>query len=310
MLIAGWLELRGAGALDLPSDEERLFARYHSAVLPGSAFRVVDGWDRREPASRWSLRPAPAHRWTNKRRAVAVFPNPHRLIGLKVEGMLPEYLAGEPLRLDIAVNGQPIGAVEGQQDFAFTRVLDPELLGAASWADLELSVSRTVNPKHLGVSNDSRDLGVYLRRLDLVEAGLDLPSDGRIDLGTPAARDYLEQGWSYAERDGETTFAWAAANEARVQFMLPAPLDHRLELRVYPLPEALPRRVTVYVNGERLAEILVTHGGWQTLAIEVPAAALKAGLNGIRFVFDATASPAAGNDHRALALAFDSITLR
>ena len=214
VLIAGWLELRGADALDLPSDEDDLFARYRSAVLPGSAIRVVYGWNRRERAERRPLRPVSVRRWTSKRRAVAVFQNPHRLVGLKVEGMLPQYLAGEPLRLDIAVNGQPIGVIEGQQDFAFTQLLDPELLGDASWADLELSVSRTVNPKHLGVSNDSRDLGVYLQRLDLVEAGLDLPSDGRIDLGTPDARNYLEQGWSYDERDGETTFAWAAANEA------------------------------------------------------------------------------------------------
>jgi 4-amino-4-deoxy-L-arabinose transferase-like glycosyltransferase len=309
VLIAGWLDLRRAGAVDPPGDDEDLLERYQSALLPDSPFRVVDGWHPLERAPRWSLHPAmPVWRWTSQRSAVAVFPNPHRIVGLHLEGMLPEDLAGERLRLEIAVDGEPIGVIEGQQDFAFTRVLEPELLGVSAWGDLELSVSRTVNPKHLGASDDARDLGVLLKRLDLED--VDLPSDGRIDLGAPEVRKYLAEGWSFDEHDAKTTFVWAVAKRARVEFALAEPHYRELELRVYPLPESLPSNLAVYVNDRKVSDTEITSGGWQSREIELPAGALKPGLNRIGFAFGVTASPATGGDRRTLAVAFDSIRLR
>jgi hypothetical protein len=73
--------------------------------------------------------------------------------------------------------------------------------------------------------------------------------------------------------------------------------------------------MTVAMNGRVLGEIeLVSDGGWRTYALNVPATAVKPGINETRFTYRYSGVPREilppSPDSREIAVAFSRITFR
>jgi 4-amino-4-deoxy-L-arabinose transferase-like glycosyltransferase len=178
ILLAGWLELVNAQDKSQQSlPQGGIFDRSREEVLPGSGFFVADGWHGLEEGHR---------RWT-KGRGFALFRNPLKPMVLKLEGLLPSLPNGAlPQTVHVRVNGHVLGELNDLGTFSQTYFIPEAILGSSEWGDLELRVNQTLNPKALGLTEDFRDLGVLVNRLELLD--LELPSDGYIDLGTRGAR--------------------------------------------------------------------------------------------------------------------------
>jgi hypothetical protein len=88
-----------------------------------------------------------------------------------------------------------------------------------------------------------------------------------------------------------------------------------LELSLLPFraPSLPAQAMTVHVNGQRVGE-LALEDGWRRYRLALPAGAMRAGINTIRFVYRVAATPAGtvpgSEDTRILAVAFDRLELR
>jgi hypothetical protein len=130
---------------------------------------------------------------------------------------------------------------------------------------------------------------------------------GRIDIGIDD--DWaIEEGWHGAERDGATTFRWAASPAGIL-----VPLDHAAPLRVqvrahaFAFAGAPPQSLTLVVNGRRLDPMPI-HEGWETVEIDTAAELWRAGVNRVRLEFAWARRPqdvGLGNDPRPLSAAVD-----
>ena len=133
----------------------------------------------------------------------------------------------------------------------------------------------------------------------------------RIDLG--GDDEWLvDEGWHAPEREGQTTFRWAATPATVL-----VPLDHaatlRLQIRVhaFAFAGAPPQSLTVIVNGQPAAALAVPTD-WQTLECDVAVERWHAGVNTLTLEFAWARRPVdvgAGGDTRPLAAAVDYIRL-
>jgi hypothetical protein len=193
-------------------------------------------------------------------------------------------------------------------------------LGSSDWGDLEVRVDQTFSPKQLGLSEDERNLGLAITRIELVDDGpaadVDLAADGVIDLGTQGSRKHLGPGWSTDEQDERVTFVWADGQESLLWASFPDPSHYEVEMRLWPFyyPAPLPQEVKVYVNGHHLRDISPTNEGWQIHSFGLPRSSLSEGINIFRFVYRYAVSPREvmpqSQDSRRLAVAFDFIRFR
>jgi hypothetical protein len=135
-----------------------------------------------------------------------------------------------------------------------------------------------------------------------------------IDFGSTAPQFFLSEGWWVPERKGELTFAWSDAKMSQLWVRFPQPEDFVMELRLLAFPSGPPQGVTIYANKRLLGEVQLETAGWHLYTVHVPKTALTTGLNGFRFVYHYTTSPAEvfpGNeDGRRLAVAFNFIRFR
>jgi len=135
-----------------------------------------------------------------------------------------------------------------------------------------------------------------------------------LDFDPATTADDLLYGWSAFERrpDG-TTFAWAVGRHAGLGLHLdhPRPLRLRATLWPYPLPDR-HQRLTAELNGRRLGTVPLDRGR-QTIEVELPASAWRAGENRLDLTFAYAAAPAGvdpgSTDPRRLAAAFDRLEL-
>lgn len=130
-----------------------------------------------------------------------------------------------------------------------------------------------------------------------------VPSTGRcVDVGTPAARAWLFDGWSGDENDAERTFVWsdASATEIRWGSLVPGP-RYRIVLYASGIttPSGPPIHVDATVEGATVGSFDLPVG-WAEHTLELPE-----GAQGVRLAFDRTVSP--GADTRELALQLDRI---
>ena len=89
-----------------------------------------------------------------------------------------------------------------------------------------------------------------------------------------------------------------------------APADYHLSYSALPFsfPAAPAQTVTVIVNGQVRLPPVELSAGWTTYALDVPAGALKPGLNELDFEFAYARAPRdvmASDDARTLSAAFD-----
>ncbi len=132
---------------------------------------------------------------------------------------------------------------------------------------------------------------------------------GRVDVGSEDGW-LLEDGWNEPERDGATTFRWAASPATVL-----IPLDHaaaltvQVRLRAFAYPGWTSQTLVVRVNGRMFGPVPV-HENWETLEFATGPGDWRAGVNRLRLEFGATHTPAevgAGTDSRLLAAAVDQV---
>ncbi len=136
---------------------------------------------------------------------------------------------------------------------------------------------------------------------------------GRIDFGTPAAREHLRDGWHGNERrPGGETLVWSRGTASTLAFFLAAPRVLRAELRCAPAADAAGREqaVSVEVNGERAGELALSPG-LRTYSIELPVSLLRAGENRLTFRYRHVVAlrPGGRERRRGLAVAWHDLRL-
>jgi hypothetical protein len=137
------------------------------------------------------------------------------------------------------------------------------------------------------------------------------------DFSPAAPRFFLTKGWWPPEWAGPIGMAWAGGGESTLAFFLPDARAITMELRLSPLPspKAPPQTVSVTVNGHGLGRLaLGREWTWRTYSLDIPARALRPGVNTARFSYAYSMVPRdiiPGNpDSRDLAVAFNRIALR
>jgi hypothetical protein len=137
------------------------------------------------------------------------------------------------------------------------------------------------------------------------------PVGGKVDFGSVSAEPYLLSGWS----GGEGAFRWTDGRAAELAFGLDAVEPLLLEMQVEAfLP---PRRVReqpvkIDVNGTALETVRLNQPGTTTIAVRLPAAALKR-ENQLRLELPKSAFAAPfglGSDSRQLGIAVHWLRLR
>lgn len=132
---------------------------------------------------------------------------------------------------------------------------------------------------------------------------------GRVDIG--AGDEWqIGEGWHSAERDGGTTYRWAASTAAVL-----VPLDHaaaltvQVRLHAFKYPGAPVQTLTLAVNGRRHGPVPVPQD-WETLVFETAEPSWKAGVNQLALELAWARRPSdvgLGGDVRPLAAAVDYI---
>ncbi len=118
------------------------------------------------------------------------------------------------------------------------------------------------------------------------------PPELAIDFGTPEARIYQGESWSWNEVLDGSTANWATQKGARFFVPLRESGDYTMRIRAkaFSYPDSPQQRVTVRVNGHSLPSQEV-NPGWTDLILQVPASFLHPGLNQVALDFAYLASP-------------------
>jgi hypothetical protein len=141
------------------------------------------------------------------------------------------------------------------------------------------------------------------------------PAEYRLDFDDGEPWQLMADGWHEPERWGETTVAWSRG-EAKVWLALPRPGSLTMEFKVFPFicPACPAQTMEVFVNGRFLAALQLATSEWRTYRFALPEAALRPGLNEVRWVFAHAVAPAdvlpGSRDSRLIAVAFDYLRFR
>jgi membrane-associated phospholipid phosphatase len=137
-----------------------------------------------------------------------------------------------------------------------------------------------------------------------------------IDLGTPAAKPYLLEGWSTDKlwRDPPLTINWVEGWNASLAVSLKPDHDWRLRLRAYPYrPQGFVCQwADVSVGGRSLGRIYLEQD-WNTYELRLPGSWVAMGKNNIDFRFpyaDTFNWHGINPAHKPLSVAFDFLEIR
>ncbi len=144
----------------------------------------------------------------------------------------------------------------------------------------------------------------------LAATGAAIIETAAVDAGTPAGRPRLAIGFGPDEMTGETSFAWGlgAASELRFDLVEPRPLRLRLRGWSYPFADGGGQGLALRLNGSPIGEATLGSEP-ETLAIDLPTAALAVGENRLEIRYRRTAEVGSGRSRRALAAAWDGFRL-
>jgi hypothetical protein len=135
---------------------------------------------------------------------------------------------------------------------------------------------------------------------------------GRVDLGTDDAW-LVGEGWHGIEREGATTYRWAASPA-----MMLIPLDHaapltvQVRLHAFKYPGWTGQTLTLALNGRRYGPMPVRED-WQTVEFGTETEAWRSGVNRLSLEFASARTPAEvglGGDLRPLAAAVDYVRVQ
>jgi hypothetical protein len=135
---------------------------------------------------------------------------------------------------------------------------------------------------------------------------------GRVDIGTDDEW-LVGDGWHAAEREGTTTFRWAASAVAvRIPLDYAATLRVQIRLHAFAYPGAPAQTVTLSANGRTCPAPLPVAPDWQTIECTLEADAWRSGVNTLTLAFSYAARPVdvgGGADARPLAAAVDFVRI-
>ncbi len=165
----------------------------------------------REHAAYGMWRPEAAGCWIAGREARLVLalgraPETSLLLEVQAEGLLS---AARPRqRMGVSVNGCDVAELTIEADSdpeARAIVLPREALAARSTLDLRLRAPHAASPAQLGLGDDDRSMGIYLRRL-IVREPRSYAFGERLSFGAGTGdEDMLAGGWNEAEPEGRWT---------------------------------------------------------------------------------------------------------
>lgn len=140
------------------------------------------------------------------------------------------------------------------------------------------------------------------------------PNELSMDFGEPGSRPYRGEGWDREEAISGVRANWASARRARVFIPISTMGSYRLSFSALPFvfPNAPQQTLTIQVNGQARLAMMNLMPGWNTYELDLPASALKSGLNELDFEFAYARSPhdtLGTADMRTLAAAIDWIRL-
>jgi len=137
----------------------------------------------------------------------------------------------------------------------------------------------------------------------------------RVDFGDWTSAPYRGQGWADDEEVFAATANWVLGTEASFFFPTRGTGDYRLSMQIAPFayPGAPPQSLTLSLNGQPLAATFSLGEGWQVVEADLPAIALRQGLNSVTVHFDRASPPSAVlpgvPDDRPLAAAVDWVEI-
>jgi Uncharacterised nucleotidyltransferase len=235
----------------------------------------------RQRAAYGMWRPEAAGCWIAGREARLVLaleraPSTSLLLEIQAEGLL---CAARPRqRLNVLVNDLAVAelAIETNSDRpAESIVLPREALVGRSALDLRLRAPDAASPAQLGIDDDDRSMGVYLRRL-VVREPRSYALGETLAFGA-GDEDMLAGGWNDGESEGRWTSGPLARLLLRVAPATMASFDaDTLALEFLALPllgaPARPLRVEVLANGHSLATLLYgeTNPGRSPVRVPLP----------------------------------------
>ena len=138
-----------------------------------------------------------------------------------------------------------------------------------------------------------------------------LEEPGRADLGTPAARPLLAEGFSWDERsDDGRTFVWSSRASSTLELFSSNGREAtlRFEALPWPDPEGRSQVLTLALNRGRPWQ-LALEPGWNQYEVPLSGPDLRAGINHLEISYAYTRGPDGGGDGRALAVAWDWLEL-
>jgi hypothetical protein len=139
-----------------------------------------------------------------------------------------------------------------------------------------------------------------------------LSDNSTIDLGSPEAQQWLLEGWSNDEREGERTVLWSNGTRSRLQAWLSGTKDARLRIEARAYPPALPLSVEVRLN-DNVAGAFQPTAEWGVYEVPLLAKFFSDSASVIEFRYDRVAKPSehepGSHDEREIALRWDRITI-
>ncbi len=177
-------------------------------------------------------------------------------------------------RLEVLVGGTRVGSASVERDRGPLRevmVLPERLFAGRSQLDLLLRAPDAATPAELGLEDDDRRVGVFLRELVVREPRL-CEIGATVTLGEGADDEsMLADGWGAAEPLGR----WTLGGLAQLLMRVPAPTaQFELEFDAIPFVGSPKRtlRTEVLVNGRRVASFAYDQANSGPSAVRVPLA--------------------------------------
>ena len=189
-------------------------------------------------------------------------------------------------------------------------VVHKDLMTPGEWKALNRFFRQTVGIRGIMDVGDP----AVLFRLD--RPPLSPQADILIDFGAPPPQFYLSKGWSSPEQwEDACRFRWSdrPASDLYVDVGPSGPLRALLRMRPFSYPGAPQQTVEIFCNGAPVHTVILAPDEWKTYPVDIPAEAVRQGVNHLRFVYGHTQRPADilshSRDRRRLAVAFDTLEI-
>jgi phosphatidylinositol glycan class B len=210
-----------------------------------------------------------------------------------------------PQTLNVAINGERLLRVSMSPTLEYYSIDLPERGLRVGANRVEFQFGRVGRAG----ANDARELAALFRSIEIMPKH----DDFSIDVALADARSHLVRGFNGVEKEGELTFAWSDGPVSEVEGTLAWPRSpYLLETLAEAIPLAASQSTRVFAN-EQLVGTLHFQKSWQAQRLLIPAAALAAGKNRLRFEYQTVVRPAALDrklsDRRELAARFRRIQL-